>query len=264
MKKIIYVLLLIPFLGFSQSYRIEYKVKSFIMDMKGVLTLPLSEKETPYYSEVVNESSASRRKEGNRYIYTAAVVNPKKKYQIYDKKKDTILSITYLAGKRVVYSEKMPMIQWKIHHETKVISNFICKKAVATFRSKTYTAWFTTAIPGRFGPWKFNNLPGLILQVYDNTQEYTWNVSKITFVKETEKLSIENQLKLDTISKKMSLKEYRIKMYDNSMNKKSPFEAVLMNRGIKMGGKIQTQLNKREVFEWEVGKPGFTKIKFDK
>ena len=96
----------------------------------------------------------------------------KKKYQIYNKKKDSILSTAYINEKRVVYFEKVPTIPWKIHDETKVISNFICKKAVAIFRSKTYTAWFTTAIPGRFGPWKFNNLPGLILQVYDNTQEY--------------------------------------------------------------------------------------------
>ena len=270
MKKTVYVLLLIPFLGFSQSYRIEYKVISYADEIKGVLILPLHEKETPYYSEAItkhlappNVSTTINGKSVETMPYTTTLSGSalKKEYQIYDKKKDSILSITYLDKKRVVYSEKMPTIPWKIHHETKVISNFTCKKAVATFRSKTYTAWFTTAIPGRFGPWKFNNLPGLILQVYDNTQEYTWNVSKITFVKETEKLSIETRLKLDTVSKKMSLKEYRIKMYNFRMNVNDS-DPLFMNRGLKVG-KPQIYLINREVFEWEVGKPGFTKIKLD-
>lgn len=56
---------------------------------------------------------------------------------------------------------------WELHAETKEISGFTCQKATIKFRGRNYTAWFTTDIPVQFGPWKFQGLPGLILEVYD-------------------------------------------------------------------------------------------------
>ena len=57
---------------------------------------------------------------------------------------------------------------WKLNNDTKKIGNFNCQKATIKFRGRNYTAWFTNEIPVRYGPWKFQGLSGLILEVYDD------------------------------------------------------------------------------------------------
>ncbi|MDR0954854.1 MAG: GLPGLI family protein [Rikenellaceae bacterium] len=77
-------------------------------------------------------------------------------------------SSTYL------YEETLLPIPWTLSSETKTILSYTCRKATATFRGRSYTAWFTTDIPISSGPWKFGGLPGLILQIEDTQKHYVW------------------------------------------------------------------------------------------
>jgi len=79
-------------------------------------------------------------------------------------------------GKQTIYKELMrnrfsfPLedpIQWKIGNETKIIENYSCKKATGKYKGRHYVAWFTEAIPIPDGPYVFKGLPGLVLEVYD-------------------------------------------------------------------------------------------------
>ena len=56
--------------------------------------------------------------------------------------------------------------------EQKKIGLFNCQKATATYRGREYTAWFTAQIPVSHGPWKLRGLPGLILEVTEETGKY--------------------------------------------------------------------------------------------
>lgn len=69
--------------------------------------------------------------------------------------------------------------KWKLIKETKRIGNFSCQKAETLFRGRKYTAWYTRAIPIPYGPWKFHGLPGLILEVYDETGEVKFTSSEV-------------------------------------------------------------------------------------
>lgn len=70
-------------------------------------------------------------------------------------------------------------IKWQLQEEYKEISGYPCQKASTTFRGRNYEAWFTSEIPLSFGPWKFNGLPGLILEIYDQTNQVYFGVEHI-------------------------------------------------------------------------------------
>lgn len=67
----------------------------------------------------------------------------------------------------VIIREPIPHQEWKLEAGVKQIGNFTCKKAVAAFRGRKYTAWYCTDLPYGFGPWKLNGLPGLIIEASD-------------------------------------------------------------------------------------------------
>lgn len=62
-------------------------------------------------------------------------------------------------------------LSWKIMGETRLIEGLLCKKATTYFRGRTYQAWYCPEIKVKTGPWKFHGLPGLILEVADDTKD---------------------------------------------------------------------------------------------
>ena len=75
-------------------------------------------------------------------------------------------------GQPYISSENVPIFKWKITKETKNIGSFTCYLATTNFRGRNYNAWFTKQLSFSDGPWKFNGLPGLILEVIDEKNEY--------------------------------------------------------------------------------------------
>ncbi len=82
------------------------------------------------------------------------------------------------ALKYYIYKDSAS-INWELISEFKDISGYNCQKAITAFRGRNYEAWFTSEIPLSFGPWKFGGLPGLILEVYDQTGEIYFSAEQI-------------------------------------------------------------------------------------
>lgn len=78
-----------------------------------------------------------------------------------------------------VYEEPSPQIQWKLGEETQVICGYKCNKATASFRGRNWIAWYSEKIPLNNGPWKFGNLPGLILKIEDDDHEHIFEAISI-------------------------------------------------------------------------------------
>lgn len=74
-----------------------------------------------------------------------------------------------------VYSDSVPSLEWNFSDEDPdSIMGYDCRKATVEFAGRNYTAWFTPEIPLPFGPYKFGNLPGLILKIEDAEQQFIW------------------------------------------------------------------------------------------
>lgn len=66
------------------------------------------------------------------------------------------------------YADSGAVFNWNLASDTLTVCGYLCHKATALFRGRTWTAWYTEQIPVDAGPWKFNGLPGLILKATDN------------------------------------------------------------------------------------------------
>lgn len=92
-------------------------------------------------------------------------------FQYFEYYKNTPKKGSYTCFDKVVktyrYEDKMPELKWKITSETKTIAHHKCQKATTEWGGRTWTAWFTTAIPISNGPWLLSGLPGLILEAQD-------------------------------------------------------------------------------------------------
>lgn len=100
------------------------------------------------------------------------VWKPTTNESLYSFQKDKELyKLIHFQTNTYLIKEKVPALSWEIGKETKKINNYVCQSATAQYGGRKYTAWFTTDIPLKFGPWKLQGLPGLILEATDDKNE---------------------------------------------------------------------------------------------
>lgn len=139
------------------------------------------------------------RLKGDRYII------------ITDFIKDTIKIQTGILkdGKRKTYivQERNAKIGWKIFNEFKMINGVKVQKAKGDFRGRKYVAWFSPDIPVKYGPWKFNGLPGLILSISDEKNEVAFHANSIKIPVDIEDINTDHLSLRDDVPT-ISLAEY--------------------------------------------------------
>ena len=70
------------------------------------------------------------------------------------------------------YEETPEEWHWEIGDATKNILGYECVEATTNFHGRKWTVWFTPEIPVHNGPWKFDGLPGLILEAIADGNQY--------------------------------------------------------------------------------------------
>lgn len=114
-----------------------------------------------------------------------------------------------VAQKSYLIRDTIENINWQLHKETKKVGRYNCQKATAPFRGRKYTAWFTSEIPASYGPWKLRRLPGMILEVSEETGKYEFKATKVMV--NTNKESIEENLRIPGDLKKIEGMDVYIK-----------------------------------------------------
>jgi len=91
------------------------------------------------------------------------------------------------------YEEPLEKPLWTLLSERKDIQGYSCQKALAAFKGRKWTAWYTTEIPISDGPWKLNGLPGLILDAVDSDSLYHFYCVGIRQLKESIPINIKGK-----------------------------------------------------------------------
>ena len=77
------------------------------------------------------------------------------------------------------YNQQLPKMDWKLENEEKKIKGIRCLKATCRFGGRDWTAWYAPEYAMPYGPYLFNGLPGLIMQVVDKKKNFAFKFKGI-------------------------------------------------------------------------------------
>lgn len=78
-----------------------------------------------------------------------------------------------------ILSDIIPPMNWLFSSETKLRDTVVLNRAQTSFRGRDYTVWYKKDEKITILPWKFNNLAGIIYEIYDSSNEYSWILTKL-------------------------------------------------------------------------------------
>lgn len=79
----------------------------------------------------------------------------------------------------VVYSIPTPSLSWVLHKEEKTIMEHKVYKATTNYAGRDWVAWYTEEVNLAYGPYVFQGLDGLILELYDTEDNFRFSASSI-------------------------------------------------------------------------------------
>ena len=103
---------------------------------------------------------------------------PKTRFQYTIIQSNENIQYFQLVGMQVLTYKEPVMGNWKLIDEAKVINTMNCKKATVTYKGRNWIAWYSSEIPLPYGPYKFSGLPGLIIKISDEKNEYDFELVK--------------------------------------------------------------------------------------
>lgn len=109
--------------------------------------------------------------------------NANSQYELYliKKIKESIVQKVYVSplSRDRFFISDFKQLDWEISTETAKIGEYNCQKAQVEYGGRNWTACFTKDIPISEGPYLFNGLPGLIIQIKDDTSDYDFKLTQL-------------------------------------------------------------------------------------
>tara|TARA_B100000686_G_C16585857_1_gene860650 strand:- start:56 stop:847 length:792 start_codon:yes stop_codon:yes gene_type:complete len=154
-------------------YKLSFKLDSTLVNPESEYMMLYMGKDYSYYiSRAQNFEDEIKVKGNSGSTPQNALTNFH--YQILKEiKSDRLFYIHQIASDRFYFGQDKNIFNWQIETETKEIKGYKVQKAITNFAGRDYVAWFTPDVPISDGPYKFNGLPGLILEISDVENE--WN-----------------------------------------------------------------------------------------
>ncbi|MDR0195575.1 MAG: GLPGLI family protein [Myroides sp.] len=119
------------------------------------------------------------------------------------------------------YSEDKNTIKWTILPEVKQWNDYKVQEATTTYGGREWTVLFTQEIPLQSGPYKFVNLPGLVVKAWDSENHYTFELlhsQKAETIWDIVELEKYEQISKDQVNKARHIDAN--KTYEQSLSEK--------------------------------------------
>jgi len=101
-------------------------------------------------------------------------------YQIFKNHHNSEITLyEIIMPNNYTYNEPMGQFNWELHDDTDSINGFFVRKATCKYSGRNWIAWYAPEIPVSDGPYTFNGLPGLILNLYDTDNHYVFSFLSI-------------------------------------------------------------------------------------
>lgn len=142
---------------------------------------------------------------------------------------------------------------WKLTNEKKKVKDLNMQKATTNWGGRNWTAWFTTDIPFQEGPYKFHGLPGLITELYDDKNNYKFELVKTQKITNPKgNMYIDYMLGSSVAVDETKYKDSMLKYYDSPVNylrnatqQIRSNEEFFLNDGTKVGQNNSREINER-------------------
>ena len=142
---------------------------------------------------------------------------------------------------------------WKLTNEKKKVKDLNMQKATTNWGGRNWTAWFTTDIPFQEGPYKFHGLPGLITELYDDKNNYKFELVKTQKIANPKgNMYIDYMLGSSVAVDDTKYKDSKLKYYDSPVNylrnatqQTRSNEEFFLNDGTKVGQNNSREVNER-------------------
>ncbi len=166
--------------SYSQdNYQVKYKMTTLFDGLKNYeAKLTFSEQKSCFeYKLAVKDTATIESQDLNGNLKISI---PEKKIQkiYFDFKSKKCYEVKYIKEEFMV-QDTLNLPKWNVLEEIKNINNHQCRKATTTFKGRNYEVWFTFDYPTKFGPWKLNGLPGLIISAQDKKNEVFFEAVEI-------------------------------------------------------------------------------------
>ncbi|NHN26344.1 GLPGLI family protein [Flavobacterium jejuense] len=238
--------LLFTVLNFAQekatlmTYEVTYNTE-LPTTKNGYLYISNDQKKTIYYTENINKNNES--KEENIDV-ALKFESGKKQFNYFDYQKDTLITRDDILKESVLIKEMIPDLYWNLLDETITTNNVVLNKATCYFRGRNYIAYYSTNIPIKAGPWKFQGLPGVIYTISDETKRYNWVLKKI----ESTEYNFSSEMS-NTEAEIISIKEYAKRKFSSQ----DLDEKIIsrLPRGVKIVDQKTFRTGFEIKFEWE-------------
>ncbi len=183
--KLCVLILLISFCTNAQTHRFIYDVE-YRKDSTSQITtkqnyhLDITGDEVLYYTRDYFIADSLTKNDipfpNDMKLNPSTIIKHKKgssKFNEYDLLESTVLNL-----------QTQDAQNWVLTTEKKEVKNLTLQKAKTTYGGRNWTAWFSTEIPFQEGPYKFHGLPGLIVEISDDKNNYKFSLVKSENLKE--------------------------------------------------------------------------------
>jgi GLPGLI family protein len=172
--------------------------------------LDINKKGSKFYSKnafesdsIVNESIKKQMIAGMKSISVSRKQsNGEINYEVEKTYPDYKISIVSNIGNDTYKIAEDRKIVWKVSSEKKQFRSYSVQKATTDFAGRTWVAWFTTEVPIQDGPYKFAGLPGLIVEIADQSGSHKMEMKGLFKTKETQQEELNTQGKDIPFTKK--------------------------------------------------------------